>query len=128
MPPQLTDISPGIGADAARRGLTLSIVQAKGAIDHALAERLKASAAALDGALPDKEAAGPRRGILGLLSRYWRVFRQRHQSTQVSLHDLSDRELMDIGPTRGEVDYLSPQRAIDNLRDSTRYLWNRGGI
>ena len=128
MPPQPTDISPGIGADAARRGLTLSIVQAKGAIDHALAERLKASAAALDGALPDKEAAGPRRGILGLLSRYWRAFRLRHQSTQVSLHDLSDRELMDIGLTRGEVDYLSPQRAIDNLRDSTRYLWNRGGI
>ena len=128
MPPQPTDISPGIGADAARHGLTLSIVQAKGAIDHALAERLKASAAALDGALPDKEAAGPRRGILALLSRYWRAFRQRHQSTQVSLHDLSDRELMDIGLTRGEVDYLSPQRAIDNLRDSTRYLWNRGGI
>jgi len=128
MPPQPTDISPGIGADAARRGLTLSIVPAKGAIDHALAERLKASAAALDGALPDKEAAGPRRGILALLSRYWRAFRQRHQSTQVSLHDLSDRELMDIGLTRGEVDYLSPQRAIDNLRDSTRYLWNRGGI
>ena len=128
MPPQLQDISPGIGGEAARRGLTLSIVQAKGAIDHALAERLKASAAALDGALPDKEAAGPRRGILALLSRYWRVFRQRHQSTQVSLHDLSDRELMDIGLTRGEVDYLSPQRAIDTLRDNTMYLWSRRGM
>lgn len=132
MPPQLTDISPGIEGEAARRSLTLSIVQAKGAIDQALAERLKASAAALDGALQDKEAsgsaAGSRRGVLGLLKRAWLAFLARRQGRQVSLHDLSDRELMDIGLTRGELDYLSPQRAIDNLRDNARYLWNRGTI
>jgi len=131
MPPQLTDISPGIEGEAARRGLTLSIVQAKGAIDRALAERLKASAAALDGALLDKEASGPvarSRRVLGLVKRAWLAFLARRQGPQLSLHDLSDRELMDIGLTRGELDYLSPQRAIDNLRDSTRYLWNRGTI
>jgi hypothetical protein len=44
------------------------------------------------------------------------------------LQDLSDRELMDIGLTRSEIDYLTPQRAIDALRDNTRYLWNRGGM
>ena len=127
MPPQLTDISPGIGADAARRGLTLSIVQAKGAIDHALAERLKASAKALD-----EEAARPTAAstpsLLGLLKQAWLAFLARRENPQLTLQDLSDRELMDIGLTRGEVDYLSPQRAVDRLRDSARHLWNRGGL
>ncbi len=126
MPPQLTDVSPGIEAEAIRRGLNLSIVQAKDAIDHALAERLKASAAALN-----KEAgptAAPTRSVLGLLKRSWRALQQRRQSARTSLEDLSDRELIDIGLTRAEIDYLSPQRAIDTLRDSTRHLWNRGGM
>lgn len=129
MPPQLTNVSPGIEGDAARRGLNLSIVQAKDAIDHALAERLKASAKALDGALQDKEAGGLKTpGVLALLKRAWLAFWQRRQNDQLTLQDLSDRELMDIGLTRGEVDTLSPQRAIDNLRDSTTYLWSRRGM
>jgi len=128
MPPQLTDVSPGIEADATRRGLNLSIVQAKDAIDKALAERLKASAAALDDALPNKEAGGPRTaGVLSLLKRVWLAFRRR-QNGQLTLQDLSDRELSDIGLTRAEVDYLSPQRAIDTLRDSAAYLWSRRGM
>ncbi|MGY8706175.1 DUF1127 domain-containing protein [Bradyrhizobium sp. 18BD] len=129
MPPQLTDISPGIEGDAARRGFNLSIVQAKDAVDQALAARLKASAAALDNALSDKDAAGPAaRSVLGLLKRYWSAFQQRRQGQQRSLQDLSDRELRDIGLTRGEIDYLTPQRAVDTLRDSTRHLWSRGGM
>ncbi|MDA9408627.1 DUF1127 domain-containing protein [Bradyrhizobium sp. CCBAU 45384] len=130
MPPQLTDISPGIEGEAARRGLTLSIVQAKSAIDQALAERLKASASALDGALPDAAGptAAPRPSLLGLLQRAWLAFLARRQNPQVALQDLSDRELVDIGLTRGEVDYLSPQRAIDKLRDSTMYLWSGRGM
>ncbi|WP_407118385.1 DUF1127 domain-containing protein [Bradyrhizobium sp. LMG 9283] len=68
MPPQLTNVSPEIEGDAARRGLDLSIV-------------------------------------LSLLKRYWRVFLQRRQGQRVTLHDLSDRELMDIGLTRSEIDY-----------------------
>jgi len=127
MPPQLTDISPGIEGEAARRGLTLSIVQAKGAIDQALAERLKASAAALDEDAAGANAA-PTRSLLGLLKQAWLAFLERRQGPQLTLRDLSDRELMDIGLTRGEVDFLSPQRAIDDLKDSTRYLWNRGGM
>jgi uncharacterized protein YjiS (DUF1127 family) len=127
MPPQLTDISPGIEGDAARRGPKLSIVQAKDAIDQALAARLKASASALD-----KDRAGPTatsgRRVLGLLKRAWLAFLERCQNPRLSVQDLSDRELMDIGLTRGEVDYLSPQRAIDHVRDSTRHLWNRGGM
>jgi uncharacterized protein YjiS (DUF1127 family) len=132
MPPQLTNISPGIEGDAARRRLTLSIVRAKNAVDQALAARLKASAAALDDALSEKDAAGPpaasTRSVLGLLKQYWLAFWQRHPNSQPSLQELSDRGLMDIGLTRGEIDYLTPQRAIDTLRDSTRYLWNRGGM
>lgn len=132
MPPQLTNISPGIEGDAARRGPKLAIVSAKSAVDQALAARLKASAAALENALPDKDAAGPAvapaRSILALLGQYWRAYWQRRQNPQRSLQDLSDRELMDIGLTRSEIDYLTPQRAIDTLRDSTRYLWDRGGM
>lgn len=132
MPPHQTNISPGIEGDAARRGPNLAIVSAKSAVDQALAARLKASAAALDGALSEKDAAGPTaastRSVLSLLKQYWRAFRQRRQGPQLTLRDLSDRELMDIGLTRGEIDYISPQRAIDRLRDSTRYLWSRGGM
>lgn len=130
MPPQLTEISSETERDAAGRGLNLAIVQAKSAVDHALVARLKASAAALDGALPEKDAAGraaaSARSILGLLRQYWRAFQDRRQSP--SLQELSDRELMDIGLTRGEIDYLTPQRAIDTLRDSTMYLWSRRGM
>lgn len=131
MPPQLTDISSEIEGDAARRGFNLSIVQAKDAIDQTLAARLKASAAALDDALSEKDAAGPpaaTRSVLGLLRQYWRAFQDWRQSPQLTLQDLSDRELMDIGLTRGEVDYLTPQRAIEKLRDSTTHLWSRGGM
>jgi uncharacterized protein YjiS (DUF1127 family) len=132
MPPQLTNISSDTEPDAAGRGLNLSIVSAKNAIDQALAARLKASAAALDDALSEKDAAGataaPARSVLGLLKRYWLAFQERRQSQglRANLQDLSDRELMDIGLTRGEIDYLTPQRAIDRLRDSTTYLSGRG--
>ena len=131
MPPQQTDVSLGIEGEAARRGPKLAIVSAKSAVDQALAARLKASAAALDDALSEKDAgpaAASTRGVLGLLKRAWLALLERRQNSRLTVQDLSDRELMDIGLTRGEVDYLSPQRAIDNLRDSTRYLWNRGGI
>jgi uncharacterized protein YjiS (DUF1127 family) len=130
MPPQQTNISSGIGDDAARRGLTLSIASAKSAVDQALAARLKASAAALDDALSEKDAAGPpaasTRSVLGLLRRYWRVFRERSGGPR--LQDLSDRELIDIGLTRGEIDYLTPERTIDRLRDSAADPWSRGVI
>ena len=129
MPPQLTDISPGLEGAAARRGLNLSIVSAKSAVDAALAARLEASAAALDDALSDKNAAQlPTRSVLSLLKRAWLAIWERRQGRHPSLQDLSDRELMDIGLTRSEVDYLSPQRVIDNLRDSARYFGNGGGM
>ena len=128
MPPQLTDISPGIEGDAARRGLNLSIVQAKSAVDQALAARLKASAAALENALSDQDAAGPAaRSALGLLKQYWSAF-WRRQNARLTLQDLSDRELMDIGLTRAEVDHFTPERIIDRLRDRAADPWSRGVV
>ena len=131
MPPQLTNVSPGVEGDAARRGLNLSIVQAKDAIDQVLAARLKASAAALDHALSEKDAAGPpaasTRSVLGLLRQYWLAFWGPRQGPR--LQDLSDRELRDIGLTRGEIDFITPQQAVERLRDSAAaYLWNSGGM
>lgn len=66
--------------------------------------------------------------VLRLIKRYWRAFQERRQSARVSLEDLSDSELMDIGLTRGEVDYITPERAIDTLRDRATDLWRRGVI
>ncbi|RTM13487.1 MAG: DUF1127 domain-containing protein [Bradyrhizobiaceae bacterium] len=64
--------------------------------------------------------------VLSLLRRYWRAFQERRP--RITLQDLSDRELMDIGLTRGEIDSLAPERAIDRLRDNARTLWGRGGM
>jgi uncharacterized protein YjiS (DUF1127 family) len=110
MPPQQTD--PASESGAAALGLTIGLVKA-----------------ARD-ALPENNAAGraavPTRNVLGLLKRYWRSFGawQRRRS-QTSLHDLSDRELMDIGVTREEIGHIAPQRAIDALRNS---IYSRGVV
>ncbi|WP_026201835.1 DUF1127 domain-containing protein [Bradyrhizobium sp. WSM2793] len=66
--------------------------------------------------------------VQSLLRRYWRAFQDLRPRAGVALQDLSDRELMDIGLTRGEIDRIAPERAIDRLRDSTRTLWGRGGM
>ena len=64
--------------------------------------------------------------VLRLIKRYWRAFQERRQRPQVALQDLSDRELTDIGLTRAEIDYITPERAIDTLRDRATALWSRG--
>ncbi|MBR0713139.1 DUF1127 domain-containing protein [Bradyrhizobium liaoningense] len=127
MPPQQTNVASETERDAAALRLDLSIALPNDAMDAALAAaHLNASIAA------EKEAARPTAAstwsVLSLLKRYWLAFqeRRRRQSLRTALQDLSDRELMDIGLTRGEIDYITPQRAIDRLRDSTAYLWSRG--
>jgi uncharacterized protein YjiS (DUF1127 family) len=131
MPIQQTNLTSETERDAAVLGLDLSIALVKEAMDDTLAAaRPNASIAALDGALSKKDAAGltaaMMRSVLGLLERYWRAFQeQRHrESLRATLQDLSDRELMDIGVTRAEIDYIAPHRAIDRLRDSTAHLWS----
>lgn len=55
------------------------------------------------------------RRICSFLTRGWSAFRQQRIKVRVraTLSDLSDRELMDIGITRGEVDYVALNGAIE---------------
>ena len=121
MPTQQTNLTSETEQDAAVLGLDLSIALVKEALGDTLtAARPNASIAALDDALSEKDAGrtvASTRSVLSLFKRYWRAFRERR------LHDLSDRELMDIGVTRGEIDHIARHRAIDRLRDSTTHLW-----
>jgi uncharacterized protein YjiS (DUF1127 family) len=85
-------------------------------------------------AFSEQEAAGPpvasTWSVLSLLQGYWRAFQDRRQRERlrVSLHDLSDRELMDIGLTPGDIDYIVAHRAVERLRDGTTYLWISRGV
>ena len=128
MPPQLTNISSEAEHDAAVLRLDRSIALAKEAMDEVLAAaaRLNVSVATPGQAFSGREAAAavPAQS----LERYWRAFREWLLQPPVSVRDLSDRALMDIGLTRAEIDRLTPGRAIDTLRDRTSYLMNRGGM
>jgi uncharacterized protein YjiS (DUF1127 family) len=62
-----------------------------------------------------RQAAGSTRRVSGFFERYWEAFRERRsrQRLRATLGDLSDRELTDIGTTRGEIDYVVSNRSID---------------
>ena len=129
MPTQQTNLTSETGCDSAGVGLDFSIALVKEAMDDVLATtRPTATIAAIDGALSEKDAAEPpatsARSVLGLLKRYWCAFQKRYQRQRLrdTLHDLSDRELMDIGVTRAEIDCIAAYRALDKLRDRTTYL------
>jgi uncharacterized protein YjiS (DUF1127 family) len=50
----------------------------------------------------------PIRGLLDAF-REWR----KYEKLRARLHGLTDRELMDIGTSRGEIDYVAANRSID---------------
>ena len=52
------------------------------------------------------------RHISSFILKYWDAFRERceRQKLRATLSDLTDRELMDIGTTRGEIDYVASHR------------------
>lgn len=87
-----------------------------------------ASIAALRDAFSEKEAAGPpvasTWSVLSLLRGCWCAFRnwRQRERLRISLHDLSERELMDIGLTSSDIDYIVALRAIERLRDGRTYL------
>ena len=129
MPPQQTNLTSETRRDAEGLGLDLSVALVKDAMGVALAAaRPDASIVALRDALSEKDAAGPpatsTQSVLSLLKGYWRAFQERRQRRRLraSLHDLSDRQLTDIGVTRGEIDCIAAHRAIDRLRDGTSIL------
>jgi uncharacterized protein YjiS (DUF1127 family) len=119
MPPQQTN--SGSETDAAVLGVDLTIELVKAAGDTLAAARPDAPIA-LDNALSETAAGSagvPTRDVFSLLKRYWRAFAEwQRLSSRTALHDLSDRELKDIGVTRDEIDHIIPHRAIDALRDS----------
>ena len=55
-----------------------------------------------------------RRQVYSLFETYWNVFQEwRKRQRLANLCDLGDRELMDIGITRGEINYFASNRIID---------------
>jgi uncharacterized protein YjiS (DUF1127 family) len=133
MPIQPTNLTSETGRDTAGLGLEVPIALVKGAMDDALAAaRPDASIAALGDSLSERAAAGPTgastQSILGLVKRYWRAFQERRQRQRLrtSLHELSERELMDIGVAPGEIEYIVAHRAIEKL--STAHPWMSRGV
>jgi uncharacterized protein YjiS (DUF1127 family) len=58
---------------------------------------------------------GLTRRISSLVERYWGAFQERRKRARLraDLSELNDRELMDIGITRHEIDYVTANRSID---------------
>ena len=61
-----------------------------------------------------------RRQVYSPLEAYWNAFREwrKREKLRTELCRLTDSELMDIGITRGEIDYVASNRSIspDSLR------------
>lgn len=59
--------------------------------------------------------ATARRQYYSPLEAYWDAFREwrKREKLRTQLGRLTDGELMDIGITRGEIDYVAMNRAID---------------
>jgi len=66
-------------------------------------------------AVAPKHAIAPARPRLTVLGWCWTALRdwQERVLLQERLCDLSDRELRDIGITRGEIDYIAANRSVD---------------
>lgn len=61
------------------------------------------------------QMAASTRRVSSFFKTYWDAFQERRkrQGLRATLWDLSDRELMDIGTTRGEIDYVASNRLVD---------------
>ena len=59
--------------------------------------------------------ATAKRQVYSPLETYWNAFQEwrKRQRLRATLYDLSDRELMDVGTTRGEIDYVGSNRGTD---------------
>ena len=61
------------------------------------------------------QTAASTQRVFSFFKRCWGAFQERRkrQRLLVNLCDLSDRELMDIGISRGEIDYVASNRGCD---------------
>jgi uncharacterized protein YjiS (DUF1127 family) len=59
--------------------------------------------------------ATAKRLVYSPLEAYWDAFREwrKRERLRTQLCRLTDNELMDIGITRGEIDYVASNRSID---------------
>ncbi len=55
------------------------------------------------------------RHVSSFIWKYWDALQERRerQKLRAILSELSDRELVDIGTARGEIDYIAAHRGID---------------
>ena len=67
------------------------------------------------GAAELKQATRSTQRVSNFLGSCWEVFQQwrKRDRLRTELYGLNDRELMDIGITRGEIDYFASNRGID---------------
>ena len=67
------------------------------------------------GAAELKQATKSTQRVSNFLGSCWGAFQQWRQRDRLrtELYGLNDRELMDIGITRGEIDYFASNRSID---------------
>lgn len=67
------------------------------------------------GATARGRTAASTRHVSSFFQRYWRAFQQwrSRERLRADLCNLSDRELMDIGTTRGEIDYVASNPGLD---------------
>jgi uncharacterized protein YjiS (DUF1127 family) len=67
------------------------------------------------GATGSGEIAVSARRVSSFFKGYWAAFQERRtrQMLRATLCALSDKELMDIGTTRGEIDYVASNRSVD---------------
>ena len=56
--------------------------------------------------------------VIRLFKAYWDAFQEtrKRERARADLDNLNDRELRDIGITRGEIDYVASNRSIDPRR------------
>ena len=67
------------------------------------------------GAAELKQATRLTQPVSNFLGRCWGAFHQwrKRDRLRAELYSLNDRELVDIGITRGEIDFLSSNQGID---------------
>ena len=113
MPPQQTRLTSEPGLGAAELGFAL---------------------APDEDALPQQQAAGPpvasTRTVLRLLERVWRALLERRQRnrSRVGLNELTNRQLIDIGISPGDIECIVAHRTFEELKDGTTYLWLSRGV
>jgi uncharacterized protein YjiS (DUF1127 family) len=116
------------GNDAA--GLDPSAASMTVAADNVVAAASAAAALTVRAPAENKAAASPAtatRSIVTNLARCWQRWRERRRrQRRIALHELSERELTDIGVTRVDIEYISALQELDRLKSDTT-MWTRSG-